>query len=127
MNGHHRELFPGLDTPELPESLQGHALHRARAALRAPVPRADLWGRILANRGWRLAWAVSVAALCAANYALSERMTPPPVQSVPSARFAQDPEIKAIVDLPPLRLAADERPESRRGKSKNNRGTEDLS
>jgi len=126
MNGHDRGLFPGLDTPELPESLQGHALQRARAALRAPVPRADLWGRIRANRGWRLAWVVSVAALCTANVALGGWMTPSPERPSPSARIAQDPEIIAIVDLPPLRLAADERL-GIRGESQNNRDTEDLS
>lgn len=126
MNGHDRGLFPGLDTPELPESLQGHALQRARAALRAPVPRADLWGRIRANRGWRLVWAVSVAALCAANFALSEWMTPPPGQPSPSARIAPDPEIQAIADLPRLRMTVDDRPIGR-GESQNNRDTEDLS
>jgi hypothetical protein len=126
MNGHDRGLFPGLDTPEFPENLQEHALQRARAALRAPVPRADLWGRIRANRGWRLAWAVSVAALCAANLALGGWVTPSHRRPSPSARIAPDPEIQSIADLPRLRMAIDERPLGR-GESQNNRDTEDLS
>lgn len=127
MNGHDRRLFRGLDSPELPENLQGQVLWRARAALRAPIPRPDLWVRIRMNRGLRLAWAVSAAVLCVANLALSGWMTPPPEQRAPSARIAPDPEIGAIVDLPPLRLAANGGFSSRSETATNRPDTEDLS
>ncbi len=106
MNDHDRQLFPGLDSPDVPEDLQEQVLLRARAALRAPMPRADFWGRLRMNHGLRLAWAVSAAVLCAANLALSGWMTPPLDPRAPSALIAPDPEIAAIVDLPPLRLAS---------------------
>ena len=107
MNAHDRRLFRGLDSPELPSTLQGRAPWRARAALRSHIPRADFWSRIRANRGWRLAWVFSFSALCIANLALSGWMTPPPEPRAPSLRSAPDPEIDAIVNLPRLRIAAD--------------------
>jgi len=127
MNTHDRRLFRGLDSPELPEDLQRQVLWRAHAALRAPIPRPDLWGRMRTNRGLRLAWAVSAAVLCAANLALSGWMTPRPEPRAPSARTAPDPEIGAIVDLPPLRLAADGGMSSRIETRTNRPDSEDLS
>ena len=127
MTDHDHRLFRGFDRPELPENLHQQVLWRSRAALRSPIPRADFWGRIRANRGWRLAWAVSVAALCAANLALGDWMTPPPKTAPPSVRIPPDPEIRAIADLPRLRMAIGERQGGRGEPHTTRPDTEDLS
>ena len=127
MTDHDRHLFRGFDRPALPENLHQQVLWRSRAALRSPIPRADLWGRIRENRGWRLAWVVSVAALCTANLVLGGWMTPPPKPALPSVRIAPDPEIRAIADLPRLRMATGEL-QGGRGEPQTTRpDTEDLS
>lgn len=102
------QIFRGLQPPELPDDLPPLVLSRARAALREPAYRRDVWARILHNRGLRLAWAASVAALCFANLMLGGLITPEP-QAGPRPSIAAnrmiEPEIRQIVDLPPLKIA----------------------
>lgn len=109
MTDNENHMFPGLEPPELPDDLPTLVLARAHAALRAPIRRADLWSRIRSSRGLQLAWATSVAALCVANLVLGGWMTPRP-EAVPHAPATAvstlEPEIESIVDLPPLRIAA---------------------
>ncbi len=127
MNNQDHLPFRGLLSPNVPKDLDQQVLWRANAALRAPRPNPDRWGRIRKSGVWRLAWAASVILLCTANLTLSGWMKIPSARSSQPERFTMDPEINAIVDLPPLRISADQL-SNIRGESRTNRpDSEDLS
>lgn len=91
-------LLRGFEPPDVPPHLREDTLAAARAAFAAP-PRADPWARLLASPAARLAWAVSVVGLAAAN-ALLPRMARPPAAAAASTAARPDPELASIARLP---------------------------
>ncbi len=99
-------LLAAIEEVEPPRGLRELALARAAAA-GARKPAVDAWRRLLESRPLRLAWAVAVVLLVAANLTIrtGSRARPP---AVPAAAAAQEraglKELQAIVELPRIRL-----------------------
>ncbi len=99
-------LLAAIEEPEPPRGLRELALAGAAAA-GARKAAVDAWRRLWESRPLRLAWAVAVALLVAANFTIrtGSRARPP---AVPAAAAAQEraglKELQAIVELPRIRL-----------------------
>jgi hypothetical protein len=99
-------LLAAIEEVEPPRGLRELALARAAAA-GAREPAVDAWRRLWESRPLRLAWAVAVVILVAANLTIrtGSRTRPP---AVPAAAAAQEraglKELQAIVELPRIRL-----------------------
>lgn len=103
-------FLDGLAPPPPPPELRARALATAtaRAASRSDV--SDVWARVWANRGLRLAWVAAVACLIAGHLLVSmQRIRARPAS--PNLMAVQDVvEGDAGELLQPLRIAASARP-----------------
>jgi hypothetical protein len=101
------QLLQGLAPPPPPPELRARAL--AAAAAR-PASRGDVWARVWASRGLRLAWAAAVACLIAGHFLLSMPRT---WTQAAAPSLATTPEVlegDAGELLLPLRIAVSARP-----------------
>jgi hypothetical protein len=91
-------VLRGFTPPAAPDDLRAQAIAAARRVLAAAPARPDAWARLAASRAARLAWAVSIAILAAANV-----LVPRSAPSAPAAAAASgkpDAELAAITRLP---------------------------
>lgn len=109
MSDDHEEmarLLAAIEEPEPPRALRGRAMAGADEAwARGPV--ADRWRALWESRPLRLAWAVAVLALVAANVVV--RTGSPSHPRIPAAVATSEEhrdsrELQAIVELPRIRL-----------------------
>lgn len=109
MSDDHEEmarLLAAIEEPEPPRALRGRALARASAA-GARKPAVDAWRRLWESRPLRLAWAVAVALLLAANVIIRTGSPSHPRMAAPiaaSKEHQNSRELQAIVELPRIRL-----------------------
>ena len=122
MSGHDDELtrlLAAVAEEEPPRGLRERALTAANDA-RPEVEEADPWRRLWESRPLRLAWAIAVALLLAANVVSRTGSPSHPRTAAPvaAAKEHQDShELQAIVALPGIRLGGSgiNTPEGRAG------------
>jgi hypothetical protein len=99
-------LLAAIEEPEPPRGLRGLALAGAAAA-GARKPAVDAWRRLWESRPLRLAWAVAVALLLAANVIIRTGSPSHPRTAAPiaaSKEHQNSRELQAIIELPRIRL-----------------------
>lgn len=104
MTRHHpkgREPLAGFKPPPPPDDLRAQTLARARRAMERPRVR-DRWRELWESRPLRLVWAAAVAALVAANLAVSARPLPSPARAARTSAAADD-ELRSAIALGDLR------------------------
>ena len=99
-------LLAAIEEPEPPRGLRGRALAGASAA-GARKPAVDAWRRLWESRPLRLAWAVAVVLLLAANVIIRTGSPSHPRTAAPvaaSKEHEDSRELQAIIELPRIRL-----------------------
>jgi hypothetical protein len=97
----------GLAPPPPPPELRARALAAAAAKL---ASEGDVWARVWASRGVRLAWAAVVACLVAGHLLLSTPGSPAQASAPRPLPVQEVVEGDAAGQLQPLRIAASARP-----------------
>ncbi len=114
-----KRVLRGIKAPSAPPELRGLSLERARAAL-ARGRSSDPWRGVWEDRRLRWAWAIAVAALVVANFAVPGRRgasAPVARDVVGASAAAGDAELAQVVALPRIdgRHMQAEMPNTRQG------------